>query len=63
MWTALVSGGNRGIGLEVVRAILRSAPAPTTVFLGCRDLEAGRALADALSASCDRGGKVGGGGA
>jgi len=42
--TALVSGGNRGIGLEVVKGILEESVG-SFVFLGCRDIEAGRNLA------------------
>jgi NAD(P)-dependent dehydrogenase (short-subunit alcohol dehydrogenase family) len=37
--TALVSGGNRGIGLEVCRQLARQG---CRVLLGCRDLERGR---------------------
>jgi NAD(P)-dependent dehydrogenase (short-subunit alcohol dehydrogenase family) len=44
---ALVTGGNRGIGLEVVRNILE-AGSDHVVFLGCRDMEAGIALAETL---------------
>ncbi|CAE8602486.1 unnamed protein product [Polarella glacialis] len=39
----LVTGANRGIGLEVVRSIL-DAGSKHFVFLGCRDLAAGQAL-------------------
>ena len=46
LWTALVTGGNRGLGLEIVRALV--ARDNTQIFLGCRDLEAGRAAAAAL---------------
>jgi NAD(P)-dependent dehydrogenase (short-subunit alcohol dehydrogenase family) len=38
---ALVSGGNRGIGLEVVKIVLNHSP-KNTVFLGCRTLEDGQ---------------------
>ena len=48
-WSALVSGGNRGIGLEVVRSLLAQAPSGATIFLGCRDLAAGTALAATLA--------------
>ncbi len=43
---ALVSGGNRGIGLEVVRQL---AGRGITVILGSRDEESGRAAAEDLS--------------
>eukprot|EP00928_Gymnodinium_smaydae_P004890 TRINITY_DN11678_c0_g1_i3.p1 TRINITY_DN11678_c0_g1~~TRINITY_DN11678_c0_g1_i3.p1 ORF type:complete len:296 (-),score=55.59 TRINITY_DN11678_c0_g1_i3:25-912(-) len=49
MPTSLVTGGNRGIGLEVVKILLRD-DAAMHVFLGCRDLQAGQKLASAL---CD----------
>ena len=39
---ALVSGGNRGIGLEIVRQL---ADRGMTVILGSRDEEQGRAAA------------------
>lgn len=44
---ALVTGGNRGLGLEVVRSILEQEARHFVVF-GCRDLQFGRALADEL---------------
>mmetsp|Transcript_47575 Transcript_47575/g.85937 ORF Transcript_47575/g.85937 Transcript_47575/m.85937 type:complete len:302 (-) Transcript_47575:202-1107(-) len=50
---ALVTGGNRGIGLEVVKSILEEGP-NFFVFMGCRNLEAGQALASTL---CDTYGK------
>ena len=43
---ALVSGGNRGIGLEIVRQL---AGRGFTVILGSRDEESGRAAAEGLS--------------
>ena len=43
---ALVSGGNRGIGLEVCRQL---AGRGITVVMGARDEEQGRAAADGLS--------------
>ena len=43
---ALVSGGNRGIGLEIVRQL---ADRGITVILGSRDEEQGRAAAKGLS--------------
>ena len=43
---ALVSGGNRGIGLEIVRQL---AERGLTVVLGSRDEERGRAVAGGLS--------------
>jgi NAD(P)-dependent dehydrogenase (short-subunit alcohol dehydrogenase family) len=43
---ALVSGGNRGIGLEIVRQL---ADRGITVILGSRDEEEGRAAAEGLS--------------
>ncbi len=42
---ALVTGGNRGIGLEVVRLL---ATLGADVMLGCRSLEAGREAAASL---------------
>ena len=45
---ALVSGGNRGIGLEIVRQL---AERGLTVVLGSRDGEQGRAAAAGLSGS------------
>lgn len=44
---SLVTGGNRGLGLEAVKSILEADPT-NFVFLGCRDLEAGRALTASL---------------
>jgi len=44
---ALVSGGNRGIGYEVVRQL---AGLGHTVILGARDPEKGQAAARALAA-------------
>merc|ERR1719271_1470764 len=44
---ALVTGGNRGIGLQVVKSILEDG-ANHFVFLGCRDLEVGQELAKTL---------------
>eukprot|EP00440_Ansanella_granifera_P070223 gb/GFBE01076192.1/.p1 GENE.gb/GFBE01076192.1/~~gb/GFBE01076192.1/.p1 ORF type:complete len:299 (+),score=58.62 gb/GFBE01076192.1/:1-897(+) len=44
----LVTGGNRGIGLEVVKSVLHESK-DHFVLLGCRNLEAGRALAAKLS--------------
>jgi NAD(P)-dependent dehydrogenase (short-subunit alcohol dehydrogenase family) len=43
---ALVSGGNRGIGLEIVRLLAEKG---ITVILGSRDEEEGRAAAEDLS--------------
>ena len=43
---ALVSGGNRGIGLEIVRQL---AGRGITVILGSREEESGRAAAEGLS--------------
>lgn len=45
--TALVTGGNRGIGLEVVKGLLED-PADHYVFLGCRDMQSGQTLAEKL---------------
>jgi NAD(P)-dependent dehydrogenase (short-subunit alcohol dehydrogenase family) len=45
---AVVTGGNRGLGLEIVKIILRHAPG-SHVFLGCRDLKEGHRIADTLS--------------
>jgi NAD(P)-dependent dehydrogenase (short-subunit alcohol dehydrogenase family) len=44
---ALVTGGNRGIGLEVCRQLARAG---LHVFLGSRDLARGKEAADALAA-------------
>src|SRR5262249_20306336 len=43
---AVVSGANRGIGLEVVRQLAQRG---LTVVLGARDLDRGRAAADRLA--------------
>jgi NAD(P)-dependent dehydrogenase (short-subunit alcohol dehydrogenase family) len=43
---ALVTGGNRGIGLEVVKGLLNQGD--TTVWLGARDLSAGEMIVDQL---------------
>jgi NAD(P)-dependent dehydrogenase (short-subunit alcohol dehydrogenase family) len=45
---ALVTGGNRGIGLQVVKSILEEK-GDHFVFMGCRDIEQGTALAKMLS--------------
>jgi NAD(P)-dependent dehydrogenase (short-subunit alcohol dehydrogenase family) len=45
---AVVTGGNRGLGLEIVKIILRHAPG-SHIFLGCRDLKEGHRIADTLS--------------
>lgn len=45
---ALVTGGNRGIGLEVCRQLARSG---VTVLLGARDLQAGKAAAGQLASA------------
>lgn len=44
----LVTGANRGIGLEVVKSILEDEAKGRTVFLGCRDMQAGEELAEKL---------------
>lgn len=46
---ALVTGGNRGLGLEICRQILDGAPG-SHIFLGCRDVAAGRAACADLEA-------------
>jgi NAD(P)-dependent dehydrogenase (short-subunit alcohol dehydrogenase family) len=43
---ALVTGGNRGIGLEIARQLAQRG---LSVLLGSRDLDAGRSAADALA--------------
>ena len=48
--TALVTGGNRGLGLEICRIILLEEPS-SHVFLGCRDLEVGRRAVATLDAN------------
>lgn len=45
--TALVTGANKGIGLETARQL---AEAGYAIWIGSRDLDRGRAAADALSA-------------
>ena len=45
---ALVTGGNRGIGLEVCRQLARAG---ATVLLGSRNLQAGQAAAGQLAAA------------
>ena len=52
---ALVSGGNRGLGVEICRIILEGAP-NAQVFLGCRDLQAGAEVARSLTAAAKDGG-------
>ena len=44
---ALVTGANRGIGLEIARQLAREGD---QVLLGSRDLEKGRAAAEKLQA-------------
>merc|ERR1719231_2001816 len=50
MQRVLVTGANRGIGLEVVKSILEER-SDCFVFLGCRDLQAGQTLAEKLCES------------
>ena len=45
---ALVTGGNRGLGLEVVKLILAHAPG-SRVFMGCRNVQAGSSVAAEIS--------------
>ncbi|KAI0535518.1 NAD(P)-binding protein [Xylaria digitata] len=51
----LISGGNRGIGLEIVRALLESNTSsngtPYHVYLGSRDLQRGKDVAAKLQAA------------
>jgi NAD(P)-dependent dehydrogenase (short-subunit alcohol dehydrogenase family) len=47
MKTALVTGGNKGIGFEIVKGLCRQG---IEVFLGCRDLERGQESAAVLEA-------------
>ncbi|ETS84853.1 hypothetical protein PFICI_02878 [Pestalotiopsis fici W106-1] len=53
----VVTGANRGIGLEIVKALLKTEPssssnggAPYHVYLGTRDLEKGKKAAEFLTA-------------
>ncbi len=48
--TALVTGANKGIGFEVARELARMG---LRVFLGARNIEAGRAAAEKLQADGD----------
>src|SRR3954469_797212 len=48
--TALVTGANKGIGFEVARELARMG---LRVFLGARNVEAGRAAAEKLKAAGD----------
>ncbi|XP_033897386.3 C-signal-like [Acipenser ruthenus] len=41
--SVLITGGNRGLGLEMVRQFLESPNPPDQVFAGCRDPEGPRA--------------------
>ncbi|KAG9336976.1 hypothetical protein JZ751_029994 [Albula glossodonta] len=43
--TVLVTGANRGIGLELVRQLAESKHPPSQIFAGCRDPEGPRAKA------------------
>lgn len=54
---ALVSGGNRGLGIEICRIILANSPG-SHVFMGCRDLESGREIAKKLSNAAKNGGRA-----
>ncbi|KAI1363696.1 NAD(P)-binding protein [Xylaria arbuscula] len=49
----LVSGGNRGIGLEIIKALLESNTSsdgtPYRIYLGSRDLQTGKDVAAGLS--------------
>src|SRR3954453_1846699 len=48
--TALVTGANKGIGFEVERELARMG---LRIFLGARNIEAGRAAAEKLQADGD----------
>ena len=55
---ALVTGANRGLGLEIVRIIFRHAPG-SRVFLGCRNLQQGKEVEQCLQTDVEgQGGQV-----
>ena len=50
-FVALVTGATRGVGRAIVEAIAARREKPHLVYLGCRDLTAGKALAASLGTS------------
>ncbi|KAJ1568455.1 hypothetical protein HK405_001770 [Cladochytrium tenue] len=46
--TALVTGANKGIGLAVVKLLVRDLPSGSVVYLACRDIKRGEAAAELL---------------
>ncbi len=49
--TILINGGNRGIGLAIVKALAQHAElhtSTTTIFVGCRNIKDGQTAVDDL---------------